>query len=272
MLGGRLQSDPVLGLQILGKQQCGPPSGPTVLQCPTNTAIQIFEIGRMHPLSVRWIQHHKTGFGIAWWPQIQEIRHFDTHQMLESCPAHAFTGITHGMLVPIRSQDRCPFDAFLTGLLTHRLPESGIKTGQAEQGPLPPAGMNRDARGPQPGLHGKGARPTHRVDQGLPGTPSGEPEQSRRQHLVEWSTGLGCTITPLEQGILSYKVEGNGHLISGNVQVDELLRRGAVDVEVVDGAALGLRAEMIAQGILEPEHGKPIVREMLTVHRHIEGQ
>ena len=131
--------------------------------------------------------------------------------------------------------------------------------------------MDGHASRPEGGFNGKRARPAHWIDQGLPRLPSGQGQQAGRQDLVERSAGPGRTIAALEQGILAHQIEGDGDLLPGDVQVNELVRSRPVDVEMAAALSLHPVPEMVAHGVLHPEHGKLVVGEMVAVDRHVEG-
>ncbi len=175
------------------------------------------------------------------------------------------------MLVPIRGQNGRPFNLLLPGRLADFPPELRVELGHAKQSPIPASGVDRHPCRPKARLNGERAGTTHGVEQDLAWLPSGKGQQACGEHLIEWRPRPGCPIAPFEQGILAHQVERNGHVFARNVEVDQLLRSCPVDVEVPAPLALHAVPEMVAHGVLETEHRKLIVREMLAVDRDIEG-
>ena len=174
------------------------------------------------------------------------------------------------MLVPIGSEDGCAVNALLARLLPHLAPQRGIESRHSEQRPVPTSGVDGHTRSPKTRLDGKGARAAHGVHQRFSGLPARQSQQARGQHLVERRPGPRRTVAPLEQGLLAHEVEGDRHFLPRDVQVDQLLRRRTVNVQVVCAAGTGRSLEVIAQCVLQAEHGELVVRKVLAVDRDIQ--
>ena len=69
-----------------------------MLERAANAAVEVVEIGRLNPLSIRGVEDHQTGLHPTGRFQVEEVGHLHADQVLQTGGADALPGIAHGVL------------------------------------------------------------------------------------------------------------------------------------------------------------------------------
>ena len=86
-----------------------------MLERAADATVEVVEVGCLNALTIGGIEHHQARLDSPRRLQIEKVRDLHPHQVLQPGGADTLAGIAHRVFVPIRSQNRRPVDALLTG-------------------------------------------------------------------------------------------------------------------------------------------------------------